>query len=79
MSDRQSSPPLALTDEHLQIVRDHAAPLLPAARSAFLQRVAQLLRGERELAEGVVSRACRAAQAEFVARSAPPPIDGTAA
>ena len=42
-------------------------------------RVAQLLRGERELAEGVVSRACRAAQAEFIARSVPLAIDGTAA
>jgi hypothetical protein len=76
MSDRRPSPPLALTDEQLRIVREHPAHLLPAARSAFLQRVAQLLRGERELAEGVVSRACRAAQAEFIARSAPLAIDG---
>jgi len=76
MSDRRPSQPLALTDEHLRIVRDHAAPLLPSARSAFLQRVAQLLHGERELGAGVVSRACRTAQAEFIARSTAPAIDG---
>ena len=77
MSDRRPSPPLALTDDQMRIVLDAAAPLLPAARSAFLRRVAQLLRGERELAEGVVSRACRAAQAEFLARATAPAIDGT--
>jgi hypothetical protein len=68
---------ITVDDAHLQIVRDHAAPLLPSLRSAFLQRVAQLLRGEREFAEGVVSRACRTAQAEFLARSEAPAIDGT--
>ena len=50
MSDRRPSPPLALTDEHLRIVSEYAAPLLPSARSPFLQRVAQLLLGERDLA-----------------------------
>ena len=77
MSDRQPFSPLALTDAQMRIVHDHALPLLPAVRSAFLRRVAQLLRGERELGEGAVSRACRAAQAEFLARSASSAIDGT--
>jgi hypothetical protein len=67
--------PLALTDSELDIVRNFAEPLLPEQRDAYLQRVAQLLRG-RELGDGVVSRMAQLAQSEF--RRVPAQIDGRA-
>jgi hypothetical protein len=78
MFDRGPSPPLALSDQQLRILHNYARPLLPAARGRFLRRVAELLRGEREIAEGVLARCCRAAQGELLARSEADVIDGTA-
>jgi hypothetical protein len=64
--------------ELVRIISDHAAPLLPSARSRFLERVSECLNGE-PLGPGSVSRACRRAQAEFLATpDAPAPtVDGT--
>jgi hypothetical protein len=64
MSSRQPTRAIAFSDEQLRTLRNYARPLLPAARGRFLQRVARLLEGESELAEGVVARACRQAQGE---------------
>ena len=44
MADR---PPLALSDDELEIVHDYAKPLLPGLRGKFLERVADLLHSER--------------------------------
>jgi DNA-directed RNA polymerase specialized sigma24 family protein len=48
--------PLALSDQQLAIIRRAAAPLHPRDRSAFLQRVAELLNGQ-EIGDGTVARA----------------------
>jgi hypothetical protein len=77
MPERRLTSPLALSDEQLRILREYAKPLLPAVRGAFLQKVAQLLREEREVGDGVISRCCRVAQLEFLTRA--PAIDGTRA
>jgi hypothetical protein len=42
-----------------------ASPLHPHDRSAYLERVAELLRG-RELGDGIVARAAREAQRQFM-------------
>jgi hypothetical protein len=66
-------PPLALTDEQLAAIRRYAEPIHPHDRSAYLQRVAVLLR-DRELGDGIVARVAQQAQAEF--RRSPPQING---
>jgi hypothetical protein len=79
MSDcRPSSPPLALSDEQMEILSHYARPLLPAARGRFLERVARLLEGESEIDDGSLWRACKTAQRELLARQEAPAIDGTA-
>jgi hypothetical protein len=45
-----------------------AEPLDPFSRSAFLNSVANRLRGEVELGDGVVSRICRELQRDFIRR-----------
>jgi hypothetical protein len=57
--------PLALTDDPLLIIQQHAEPLHPKDRGDYLQRVAALLEGH-EVGDGLVSRCARAAQREFV-------------
>lgn len=70
-------PPLAFDQELIEIVRAAAAPIPPVARSRFYEAVDRLLRGEPVLGPGAVSRACRKAQAEFIAApDAPPVVDG---
>jgi len=68
--------PLALHAELAGIIRDYALPLMPSVRSRFYERVCAHLSEERELGPGSVSRACRRAQAEFVAVDAPPAAEG---
>ncbi len=63
---------LSLTDSQLSAVLRAATPLLPDDRSAFLVALAQALRDERELGDGVVFRAIRSLQREFWQ---PPRID----
>jgi hypothetical protein len=77
MSDRQPIRPLRLSDDGLRIVRDYAKPLLPSARGRFLEHVARLLEGKREVGPGTVARACREAQRDLLARSEASAIDGT--
>jgi hypothetical protein len=66
--------PLALTDDQLTIVRRLAEPLQLAARAGYLERVAQLLRGQIEIGDGVVHRAAEQAQREF--RRSPALLNG---
>jgi hypothetical protein len=65
-------PPIALTDDQLTVITNAAHPLPPQDRAAFLERVAEMLRGV-EIGDGAVSRAARTAQAEFLR---PPQING---
>jgi hypothetical protein len=65
--------PLALTDDQLATIRRYAEPLHPHDRSRYLQRVVALLDG-REIGDGLIARAARAAQLEF--RRAPAEADG---
>jgi len=67
-------PPLALTDVQLAVVRGLAEPLHPQDRDGYLRRIAALLHG-RELGDGVVARAARMAQSEFLGS---PILDRTA-
>ena len=60
-----SHPPLALTDSQMTAVLRACAPLLPQDRDAFLRALAQVLRDEPELGDGVVFRAIRSLQREF--------------
>jgi hypothetical protein len=57
--------PLALTDDQMSIIQRAASPLHPHDRGPFLERVAELLQGH-ELGDGIVSRAARAAQRQFL-------------
>ena len=57
--------PLALTDVQLAVIQGLAEPLHPEDRDGYLRRVAELLHG-RQLGDGVVSRAARTAQSEFL-------------
>jgi hypothetical protein len=52
------SAPLALSDQQLDTVMRHAAPLHPRVRIAFIEAVANALRGQM-IGDGVVFRACR--------------------
>jgi hypothetical protein len=65
--------PLALSDTQLAIIKTFAAPLNSHQRSAYLQRVAQLLRGH-DLEDGHVHRVARITQAELLRPSVA--IDG---
>jgi len=56
--------PLALSDQQLAIIRRAAAPLHPRDRSAFLQRVAELLNGQ-EIGDGTVARAAAAQRRRY--------------
>jgi hypothetical protein len=58
--------PLSLSDCQLATVMTAAEPLNPHDRDAFLRSVATMLRGERELGDGVVARTCRQLQKEFL-------------
>ena len=55
-------PPLALSDEQLDIVMAACRPLAPHQRNAFMTDVANALAGHQELGPGVVSRVCRDVQ-----------------
>jgi hypothetical protein len=56
---------LSLGDEQLDAVYRAAAPLHPADRSAFLERLAERLPGVEVLGDGLVSRIARETQREF--------------
>jgi hypothetical protein len=72
----RSPPPSPLDLQPLiKIVKDAAAPLLPANRRRFLERVDALLREEGgPIGEGTIGRAVRRAQREFL--SVPDQVDG---
>jgi hypothetical protein len=57
--------PLSLSDDQMSAVFRACEPLLPPDRSAFLIALAQLLRSEPQLGDGVVFRAVRSLQREF--------------
>jgi hypothetical protein len=59
------SNPIELTDSQLDQVYRCAEPLHPHDRTPYLERVAEMLRG-REIGDGVVARAVREAQAQFM-------------
>jgi hypothetical protein len=67
-------PPLRLTETHLDIIEAAARPLAWRDRAAFLQTIVELLDG-RELGDGAVSLAARAAQRQFFD---PPDLSGEA-
>lgn len=56
------SKPLALSDSELDAVMTACQPLAPDRRDAFLQEVANLLRGCVEIGPGAVHRAIALAQ-----------------
>jgi hypothetical protein len=60
-----SPPPIALSDSQLDIVMHAAQPLAPTDRAAFLVMVAAKLRGVDVIGDGLVSRVCREAFAQF--------------
>jgi hypothetical protein len=69
-----TSRPLRLTDAELDAVFAAARPLPTAARDAFLQEVARLLRGCDMVGPGTVHRVCVEAQRQFFD---PPTLDET--
>jgi hypothetical protein len=50
---------LSLSDAELEAVMQHAAPLPPSSRAAFLIDVAAELKRHAETGPGLVSRVCR--------------------
>jgi hypothetical protein len=58
--------PIALTDDQLATIKQAAQPLHPNDRGPYLERVAGMLQGHQELGDGIVSRAAKAAQSEFL-------------
>jgi len=46
-------------------IQRHAEPLHPQDRSAYLQRVAELLTGCPEIGDGLLARAARQVQREY--------------
>jgi hypothetical protein len=58
--------PLALTDESTRDLFRYAGCLHPDDRGPFIERVAEKLRDEPEIGEGVVARACRELLPEFL-------------
>jgi hypothetical protein len=67
---RRINRPIRLTDEQLDAIRRAALPLAPADRAAFLEAVAESLRG-REVSDGRVYLAI----AEALRRYWRPPLD----
>ena len=59
------SQPIALSDSQVDIVMHAAQPLSPTDRAAFLLLVASRLRGFDVIGDGLVSRVCREAFAQF--------------
>jgi hypothetical protein len=57
--------PISLTDEQLMTVMCATEPLDPQRRSAFLVALAQMLRSEPQIGDGVVFRCIRALQPTF--------------
>jgi hypothetical protein len=62
--------PLSLSDSQLDAVMRAAEPLLPLGRDPFLRAVAQRLRSEPTIGDGLVGRVCKELQREFM-RHAP--------
>jgi hypothetical protein len=58
-------PPLALTDQQIDIVISMAKPIALPDRRHFLEAVAQALADLPELGDGAVARACCAAQRKY--------------
>jgi hypothetical protein len=65
--------PIGLTDEQIRMIKSAAVPLHPHDRGAYLERVAALLANQTEIGDGLVARAVRAAQKEFL-RARPIPM-----
>jgi hypothetical protein len=61
-----NSRPIQLSDEALDHVMRLAHPIPVADRTSYLELVAELLRGEQELGDGVVARAAQEAQRHFL-------------
>jgi hypothetical protein len=73
--------PIALSDSQLDTLLRAAQPLAPTDRAAFLVMVAARLRGVDVIGDGLVSRVCREAFAQFwdapdlsYARGTPQPL-----
>jgi hypothetical protein len=62
---KEAAVTLSVTEECIEILRTYAAPIAPAARSRFYERVSELLCGV-EVGPGAYYRACAAAQREFL-------------
>jgi hypothetical protein len=56
---------IRLSDEQMHVISRTAEPLFPGDRGAYFHRVAELLRSQPELGDGIVSRVVRQAQKEF--------------
>jgi len=67
-----ATPPLALTDDQMTTVLRADEPLHPRDRSAFAAAVAQVLRGQGVLGDGIVARVCRELQRKFM--TSPPEV-----
>jgi len=61
----------ALTDAQLAAIQQAAAILHPHDRGPYLEKVAELLNG-REIGDGLVARAAREAQRQFLRTPRPP-------
>src|SRR5262245_32800287 len=72
MSQPLATPPLAPTDDQLGTVLRAAEPLHPRDRAAFAAAVAQVLRGQGVLSDGIVARTCRELQRKFM--TSPPDV-----
>jgi hypothetical protein len=57
-------PPLALSDDQLTTILRTAQPIAPDLRPAYLEAIAEALRG-RELGDGLVGRTCAELQKKF--------------
>ena len=64
---------LSVTDEVVALIQAAAAPIAPARRSAFYERVSDLLRSDSDFIPHRVRAACAQAQREFL--NAPPEVD----
>jgi hypothetical protein len=57
--------PIGLTDDQLLTIQRAAGPLHPQDRGAYLEKVVELLSGH-EIGDGLVGRAAREAQRQFL-------------
>jgi hypothetical protein len=57
--------PIGLTDEQLLTIQRAASPLHPQDRGPYLEKVAELL-NDHEIGDGLVGRAAREAQRQFL-------------